>query len=268
MNSVDKTASRELVNLVKILTDMTDGYVGEEEFRKVFDQSRSAVRRGKCLDLSGVSGKCLKHHPKKIQCIEQYEKLFAEVRGWGLHMEAPPMAGVVSPAYSPGDTSASIAILLACPGRFEYQAFQPAANVTGSNLEGLLFRLNMAKSSHFKFPCRYCYTIINVWPHVEYKEATGRTVPTKEELKRPHYKRRVEYLIYGHPRLLLLGDHALWAVEDLLSKFDYYHSHHPSMLALNTAYKVAASGSEATKMRLDKYSEEILKSYTRRMIRL
>ena len=70
--------------------------------------------------------------------------------------------------------------MLSCPGRHEEAAEHPAAGITGSNLERLLEllgpRLGLSKL------LRKQVTITNAWDGIEYRDRTGRSEASNDEV--------------------------------------------------------------------------------------
>lgn len=74
-----------------------------------------------------------------------------------------------------------VAIVFSCPGRREEEAGFPAAKTTGKNLDNLLMLLSRELKREDLI--RDCITITNAWPIVEYREKTGRSEATEQEVK-------------------------------------------------------------------------------------
>ena len=74
-----------------------------------------------------------------------------------------------------------VAFVFSCPGRYEQTAGCPAAKVTGVNLQKLLEILTEIFERNDL--SREQITVTNAWSRIEYKELTGRSEATDEEIQ-------------------------------------------------------------------------------------
>lgn len=112
-----------------------------------------------------------------------------------------------------------VTFVFSCPGRYEEKAGEPAANVTGSNLNILLSILNRKNGNIASF-CREDITITNATTKVEFKAKTGRTEATEEEVKETNnIKRLYNEVKHTEKFIVCCGNNAKIAIDEVYKNY-------------------------------------------------
>lgn len=119
-----------------------------------------------------------------------------------------------SPHYKPGRRN-NIAVVFSCPGKKEEIANEPAAGMTGRNLEILFRQLNGLLNCPGKFT-RENVTITNASTLVEYKKSTGRSESQNAEiLNDKNLERLYDEIRETNELIICSGAKARLAIEKL-----------------------------------------------------
>lgn len=144
------------------------------------------------------------------------------------------------PAYHRGNCErVTTAFAPCCPGRLEEENNRPLAGASGENVRyALPFLRERIGACVFPSENLDDYSIINVWPYLEYPDRTQRTEPTCAEVTQGGNLDILRRVIgnFGIRTVICLGDKSILACRHL-NDVVRYCGPHPSNQRLNTTFR-------------------------------
>ncbi len=134
--------------------------------------------------------------------------------------------------YNKGKDYIKTAIILSCPGSAEEKKGYPVANKTGTNLDILLSVLNEKYPNDFPSIDRYDYTITNSTDKVHSPEKDEKSEANDSEILDKKNLKRLKEEIKNCNVLLILGDKAKLAINNIEYIGKIYFWNHSSLSLL------------------------------------
>jgi uracil-DNA glycosylase len=143
-----------------------------------------------------------------------------------------------------GAINNKVAVVLACPGKVEYEEGEICSGETGENLSKLLKFANKQMPEIFLYNDICEYRITNASMKVYPNESTTRTVPYFQDITDHDNIKRLAEKLKGMEYIILLGKSAIRAYSELANSFPEFQAKTPiihghlSLQRINSSIKL------------------------------